>query len=191
MLIFTGDEEYLKLNEDVQHIAHVMFYLQLIQTIFCFFCTFVEYYKFDGPNSWMRYNKIMPYFHFCFTRAIFYVFPFIYIGLYIYGIITTDLKSSYLGPYFALQVFTSFPLIYWYDNTIDDILQQYIQDLVENKWPYDIVDKEAYEEYMKPENVEARQEQIDAGEETRDPEEAMYETVFGISSYESKERNAG
>ena len=44
---------------------------------------------------------------------------------------------------------------------------------------------------MKPENVEARQEQIDAGEETRDPEEAMYETVFGISSYESKERNAG
>ena len=118
MLVYTNDPEFLKLDEDIEHLARVLFYLQLTQTVMVLFSTFVDYYKFEGPNTWIAYNKTMPYVHFVFVRAIFYVFPFIYIGIYIYAVFTTEMKSSYLNAYFALQMFTAFPLIYWYDNTI-------------------------------------------------------------------------
>ena len=60
----------------------------------------------------------MPYFHFFATFAIFYIFPFIFVGINIWAAITTDLNKSWLGPYFALFTIVALPLIFWYDNTI-------------------------------------------------------------------------
>ena len=64
-------------------------------------------------------------------------------------------------------------------------------DVYENKWRLDLADKEAYADYMTPEKVQARLDAREAGEETRDQEEEMFEEVFGITSYNTKERNAG
>ena len=60
----------------------------------------------------------MPYFHFFATFAIFYIFPFIFVAINIWAIITTDINKSWLGPYFALFTIVALPLIFWYDNTI-------------------------------------------------------------------------
>lgn len=77
MLVYSNDPEFLKLDEDLQNIAHYLFYMQLSQTFLQFFVTFVPYYKFAGTTSWARYNRIMPYFHYWFLLVIFYVYPFL------------------------------------------------------------------------------------------------------------------
>ena len=60
----------------------------------------------------------MPYFHFYATFSVFYIFPFVFVLINVWAVITTDLNKSWLGPYFALFTIVALPLIFWYDNTI-------------------------------------------------------------------------
>ena len=65
----------------------------------------------------------MPYFHYFATFSLFYVFPFIYVGVNIWAVVTTDINKSWLGPYLGLFTIVAFPLIFWYDNTIYHICE--------------------------------------------------------------------
>lgn len=118
MLIFSHDPAFDALSDDIKDIAMIFFYLQVVQTLICVLLVFVPNYVFDPPTDWRGYNTTVPYIHYYSVIVIFYGFPFVYIGLYVYSLFTTDVISTFLGPYFALFLFVALPLMFWYDNTI-------------------------------------------------------------------------
>ena len=88
----------------------------------------------------------MPYFHYWATFSIFYIFPCFFVLLNIYGVVTTDLNKSWLGPWFALFSITCFPLIFWYDNTIYGVCET-LRESRANSLKLDEDDAVALKEY--------------------------------------------
>ena len=123
MLVFSHDPEFDALSDEIKQMTKIFFYLQVVQTIICVLLPFVPYYVFSPPEDWRRYNKRMPYIHYYAVIVIFYGFPFVYIGLYIYSLFSTNIGSTFLGPYFALFSFVALPLMFWYDQTINMVCE--------------------------------------------------------------------
>ena len=123
----------------------------------------------------------MPYFHYWATFSIFYIFPCFFVLLNIYGVVTTDLNNSWLGPWFSLFTITCFPLIFWYDNTIYGVCETLRSDMVDSL-EMDEADQVALKEYY-----EAQEKENEAGEEGE--EEAKEEGEEG--EVEAKEEGDG
>lgn len=118
VFLHKHDPAYEVLGDEIKEFTWYMWYLQLSQTFIILFVTFVNYSQFRLFEDWRRYNRYMPYVHYWATFSIFYIFPCFFVFLNIYGVVTTDLNNSWLGPWFSLFTVTCFPLIFWYDNTI-------------------------------------------------------------------------
>ena len=76
---------------------------------------------FDGAYTSVNRTKYMPKVHFVITELVFYGVPFINIIWYICARYFTDVSTSFIGPYFMLQLIIAFPLIFWHDTTIQSI----------------------------------------------------------------------
>lgn len=101
----------------------------------------------------------MPYVHYWATFSIFYIFPCFFVLLNLYGVVTTDLNKSWLGPWFSLFSITCFPLIFWYDNTIYGVCET-LREAMANSLVMDEADQVALKDYYK-----AQEEEKEAGEE--------------------------
>ena len=123
-IIGLKNSAYEELPDDIKECCWYLLYLQVSQTVMIFFVTFVPYNIVRQFESWITYNDYMRYVHYYATFGIFYIFPPLYILLNIYALFATELSSTWLGAYFALFSFISFPLLFWYDNTIRQICDE-------------------------------------------------------------------
>ena len=79
---------------------------------------------FEGAYTSLNRTKYMPYVHFFLTECVFYGVPLANIIWYICARIFTDVNSSFIGPYFMMQLIIAFPLVFWHDTTIHMIIVQ-------------------------------------------------------------------